>query len=162
MKGERVRLRVRGVAMDGRDSTPVIILAEEGGERSLAVVSGPFEASAVIIKLEGISTPRPLTHDLLASFIADHGFVLDCVEFYGAAGDSYLARMRYRKGLSRYSREIRPSDAIALAIRLDAPLWADPALFGLLPANRFITPAEGLDSAELYYLEPDWIPRQTI
>ncbi len=156
------RLRVRGVALDPRDSTPVIILGEEGGERILAMVSGPFEASAVIIQLEGIAPPRPLTHDLLAGFLRDHGFTVERVELYGSDGDSYLARMRYRRGPFHYTREIRPSDGVALALRTGAPLLADPALFGCEPAARY-TPSEAPgDSAEIFFLEPGWSPRQAL
>jgi uncharacterized protein len=160
MKADLVRLSVRGVAMDGRESVPVIILGEEGGHRILAVVSGPFEASSVIIQLEGIVPPRPLTHDLIVGLFRDHGFKLESVELYGVLEDGYLARMRYRRWPFRYSRDIRPSDGVALAVRTGVPLMADPALFDYAPAKRYVSPEQDPESADIYYLEPDWMPRQ--
>ncbi len=149
--------------MDGREANPVIVLGEEGGARMLAVPSGAFEASSVIMSLEGIVPPRPLPHDLIVSLLRDHGFTLDAVELYGVFDDGYLCRMRYRKGLlSRHVREIRPSDGIALAVRTGAPLLVSAALFDFAPANRYVAPAEGTDSADIYYLEPDWAPRSSV
>jgi uncharacterized protein len=163
MKAGMVRMGVRGVAMDGRDSSPVIILGEEGGQGILAVPAGPFEASSVIIRLEGITPPRPLTHDILASLFEGHGLSLDRVELYGALEDSYLCRMRYRIGpFRRRAMEIRPSDGISLAVRTGTPLYADSALFGFAPANRYVAAAECPgprdvgEPEEIYFLESGW------
>ncbi len=120
-----VELRIRGVSVEGPDDSPLVILENPGGDLRLTVPVGPFEASAIIMELEGINPPRPLTHDLLASFFREGGFCLDRVELFGETPDCPRARLSYRRGFKRLGREVRPSDAIALALRLGAPLTVD-------------------------------------
>lgn len=125
---ERIELSVKGIALDKESHLPILLLVESDGQRILPVPIGPFEASAIIIQLEDIEPPRPLTHDLLADFIVRHGFKVDAVEIYGYLGDKLLARILYRKGFRAYRAEARPSDAIALALRQDAPIFCVPEL----------------------------------
>jgi uncharacterized protein len=104
--------------------------------------------------------PRPLTHDLLASFIRDHGFKVDHVEFYGADGKGFLARMQYRKGAKKFKREIRPSDGIALSLRLAFPILADPALLEMAPSLA-ITADQALEGeSKFYFIESPEYARQ--
>jgi len=122
----RVELRVRGVSME--DDEPFVILEDRLTDRRLLIPVGPFEASAIILELEGISPPRPLTHDLLAEFFEEGGFSLDAVELFGEADEGARARLAYRKGLRKFAKEVRPSDAMALALRLGAPLTVESSL----------------------------------
>lgn len=115
---------------DGSD-TPRIILHSEDAGGVLNITVGPFEASAIIVALEGISPPRPLTHDLLAELFRRHRFQLECVEIYDTDEDRFLSRLRYRDGAQSHVMEVRPSDGIALASRLKAPIFAPGEL-----ANR--------------------------
>jgi uncharacterized protein len=124
-----VEMRIRGISME--DDEPIVILEDRVTDRRLMIPVGPFEASAIILELEGISFPRPLTHDLLADFFEEGGFHLDEVEFFGDAGSGVRARLLYRKGLRKLEKEVRPSDALALVLRLDAPLRAKTALLEL-------------------------------
>jgi uncharacterized protein len=126
MEDGSIELRVRGVSME--DDEPIVILEDRVTDRRLLVPVGPFEASAIILELEGIFPPRPLTHDLLAAFFEEGGFSLDAAELFGDAVAGARARLSYRKGLRKFEKEVRPSDAIALALRLGSPLRADPAL----------------------------------
>ena len=114
-----------------KDDEPIVILEDRQTDRRLMVPVGAFEASAIILGLEGISFPRPLTHDLLAVFFEEGGFHLDEVEFFGDAGSGVRARLSYRKGLRKFKKEVRPSDALALTLRLDAPLRAKASLLEL-------------------------------
>jgi bifunctional DNase/RNase len=125
MKTGFIGLRVRGVSMENDE--PIVVLEDRARDRRLAIPVGPFEASAIILELEGISPPRPLTHDLLAYFFEEGGFSLDEVEIFGAPGSR--ARMLYHKGLRRFEKEVRPADALALALRLDAAISAEAAIF---------------------------------
>jgi uncharacterized protein len=127
MKSGYTRLRIRGVSMENDE--PIVILEDRATDRRLQLPVGPFEASAIILELECISPPRPLTHDLLADFFAEGGFCLEAVELFGEPGLGSRARLSYRRGLRRYEKEVRPSDALALALRLDAPVLADASLF---------------------------------
>jgi hypothetical protein len=123
MRKASIELRIRGVSMEGDE--PVVVLEDRVTDRRLMVPVGPFEASAIILEMEGISPPRPLTHDLLAEFFEEGGFSLEAAELFGEAGEGARARLSYRKGLRQFVKEVRPSDAMALALRLGAPLLAD-------------------------------------
>lgn len=125
-----VPVRVKGVAMPSEDSLPVVVLSGKFG--SIAVSVGAYEASAIIMQLEGLSTPRPQTHQLLAELFREQRLSLRRAELYGVYGyeeDGFLARIVYGRGLSRRIRDVRPSDAITLALATGAPLYAHPSLF---------------------------------
>lgn len=128
-----VVLSVSGVSIEGEDALPVVMLREDRdhGEGALSVTVGPFEASAILLELEGISPPRPLTHDLLADLFRETGMELERAELFGLPGEGPRARLVYRRGLSRRIKEVRPSDALALALRLKAPICADRDLLSL-------------------------------
>jgi uncharacterized protein len=121
MEKDSLELRICGVSME--DDEPIVILEDRVSDRRVQIHVGPFEASAIIIELEGIAVPRPLTHDLLAQVFEEGGFSLDSVELFGEEDDS-RARLTYRRGLRIYEKEVRPSDALALALRLRAPVFA--------------------------------------
>jgi len=124
MTPKTVRLSVAGVALDDETDAPSVLLRSESGTAVLSIPVGAFEASAIIIEVEGLKPPRPLTHDLFAQIFARHAFHLKCFELYARGEDGFLGRLRYRKGLRNFSMEVRPSDGIALALRLDAPIEA--------------------------------------
>jgi uncharacterized protein len=126
MNQNSMELRICGVSME--DDEPIVILEDRGSDRRVQIRVGPFEASAIIIELEGIPVPRPLTHDLLAEVFEEGGFSLDAVEIFGESEDDSRARLFYRKGLRKYEKEVRPSDALALALRLRAPVFAESGL----------------------------------
>jgi uncharacterized protein len=120
-------IRVRGVSLENGE--PIVILEDRATDRRLCLPVGPYEASAIILELECISTPRPLAHDLLAYFFMEGGFCLDEVAISGEDGSETRARLAYHRGLRKYEKEVRPADALALALRLDVPVLAESALF---------------------------------
>jgi uncharacterized protein len=124
-----VELKVRAVRIEGGEPTAVLEDPESG--RHLDIPIGPFEASAVILELEGIVPPRPLTHDLLAQLFEEAGFRLRRVELFGEGGAR--AKLAYYRGKALVEKEVRPSDALALALRLDAPILALPGVLGREP-----------------------------
>jgi hypothetical protein len=128
MLSRNIELSVAGVALDDVDS-PTVLLRAPSADRYIAVPVGAFEASAIIIEIEGLKPPRPLTHDLFAELFSRHGCKFTAFELYARTEEEFLGRIRYRKGFRSYSMEVRPSDGIALALRLDAPIHASEALF---------------------------------
>lgn len=128
MAADLVEVHVHKVVIDGGDGLPVVILLDGDRDAGLALPVGPFEASAIIMELEGIAPPRPLTHDLLAEVFRESGFSLGRAELFGAGEGGPRACLRYRRGLLSRTREVRPSDAVALALRLKAPICAQRAL----------------------------------
>jgi Uncharacterized conserved protein len=129
-----LEFRIRGVSMEKDE--PNVILEERKGDRRLSVRVGLFEASSIILELEGISSPRPLTHDLLAEVFTEGGFCLDRVELFDASSEGPRARLAYRKGPRCCEKEVRPSDALALALRLGAPILADAELASDVAADK--------------------------
>ena len=115
-----VALKIRGFLLD-QDNMPIVMLAEESGPRLLPLWVGPSEASAIIVELEKIRLPEPLAHDLLANLFLRHGLRMERLEIYGSP-EGYAARIVYRCGLRRRTLQARPSDGLALAVRLGAPI----------------------------------------
>jgi bifunctional DNase/RNase len=123
-----VALKIRGFLLD-RDNMPIVMLGEEDGRRLLPVWIGPSEASAIIVELEKIQPPAPLAHDLLAVLFQRHGLRMERLEIYPRPEDcTHGARIVYRQGLRRCCLETRPSDGLALAVRLGAPILGSEEL----------------------------------
>jgi len=131
MNEDMLRVRVKGVAMPSEEAAPIVILEEECGPGECCVTVGAAEAGAILLELEGVSTPRPLTHDLMAQVFREQGLSIRRIELYGLYGideDGFLARMEYGKGLRTWTRDLRPSDALALAVATGAPVYAHRSL----------------------------------
>jgi len=138
-----VRVTLRAVRVDLQTNVPVLLLQESGGERrSLPIYIGTPEATAIAYAVQGVETPRPLTHDLLADVIEALDAEIEEVVITELAGSTYFAELRLRRldGLTIVSA--RPSDAVALAIRTSAPLFvADD----LMAAEGVVLEDEELD-----------------
>ncbi len=144
-------LSVAGVALADDGDTPLVLLRDSADGRYLSVPVGAFEASAIIIEIEGIKPPRPLTHDLFAELFSRHGFKFIAFGIYARGDEGFLGKILYRKGFRSYSMEVRPSDGIALALRLGAPIRVEADIFDSLsceaPAGHA---AESLAGSVLY------------
>ncbi len=140
MADEMVPLKVFGVQLEDEASFPVVVLGTADGKRSFPLTVGPYEASAIVMELEGLVPSRPLTHDIMAKMFKRHGYVLDAVELYALSLDGVLARLVYHHRLRRWEMDVRPSDGIALALRLSAPVLCDLTLLNRLdvPEDRTI------------------------
>jgi uncharacterized protein len=143
---------VKGLALDEQNQMPVVILQSMETKRTLPLSVGPFEASAIIIEMEGIHPPRPLTHDLFSELFQRHRFQMIAVEIYGRLEDEYLARIRYRTRIATHTMEVRPSDGIALALRLQAPILVDEQIARMSDADDFIVNPDTA-SHDVLYLE---------
>lgn len=133
-----VPMGIRGIAMDPVTETPLVILHNTDFGLVLPVRIGAFEASSILMELEKVHPARPLTHDLIGRFFEAHGFKLIALELYGVLDDGYLARLRYKKGARWHEMEVRPSDGIALALRMGAPMLASEAVFEAQAGSDYI------------------------
>jgi bifunctional DNase/RNase len=123
-----VQLFIKGFFLDS-DRMPVAVLTDSGGERILPVWIGPSEASSIIVELEEIKSPRPLAHDILARYFKRHGFTMDSLEIFDHSRDyGYCARINYHRRWRHFNMEVRPSDGLAVAVRLQAPILAEEQL----------------------------------
>ncbi len=106
----------------------VVILKEDGTDRLLPIWIGPSEADAIAIQLQGVPVARPLTHDLLRDLLEKLGAQVDCVVVNDLAEDTFFARIMLSVNGERIEIDSRPSDAIALAVRAQVPIYAEDAV----------------------------------
>lgn len=121
-----VEVRVRGLAVDANTRQPVVILADLAEARFLPIWIGVFEADAILLALEDIKVPRPATHDLMKSLVQAFGAQLLRVFIHALDEESstYYARLVLKRGdEAELEVDARPSDSVALALRLGAPLF---------------------------------------
>lgn len=106
----------------------VVILKEKMAKRYLPIWIGPSEADAIAVKLQGVTVPRPLTHDLLGSVIDSLGAALDSIIVSDLKSDTFYAKIILNVDGRQVEIDSRPSDALALAVRTDAPIFAEEAV----------------------------------
>ena len=119
----------------------VVVLKEEGLERYLAIWIGPYEADAITIKLQGVEIARPLTHDLLEQSIDKLGAQVSHILVNDLHDDTFYARVVMDRDGERLELDSRPSDAIALAVRVQAPIFVSESVM----ERAGVTPDEEID-----------------
>ncbi|MDE3018995.1 MAG: bifunctional nuclease family protein [Nitrospirota bacterium] len=118
------QMKVRGLTFDPYSNTFVVILRDEHNVDMLPIWVGKSEASAISFALEGVAAPRPMTHDLMKAVLDAAGAKVISVVVTDLKDNTYYARVHLMSEDSEYSIDARPSDAIALALRADAPIFA--------------------------------------
>ena len=129
----------------------VVVLKETDTDRYLPIWIGPFEADAITIQLQGVQVPRPLTHDLLKSFIRELGVKVSHVLVSELRNDTFFARIVVDVDGNSMEIDSRPSDAIALAVRVGAPIFVSEQVMGLAsitPEEEISVEAEATTSQE--------------
>ncbi|MGD0174133.1 MAG: bifunctional nuclease family protein [Anaerolineales bacterium] len=106
----------------------VVVLRETNGNRFLPIWIGQFEAEAIAMFLQEVEAVRPMTHDLLKNLLQGLGAVLERVEIHDLRDDVFYARLMIRSGETQIEVDSRPSDGIALAIRVHAPIFIAEAV----------------------------------
>ena len=104
---------------------PIIILRDEEEKRSLPIWVGIFEANAIALELEKISTPRPMTHDLIKNILESVDAKVEKIVVNDLRDNTFFALIHLRLGEEEITVDSRPSDAIALALRVGAPIFVD-------------------------------------
>lgn len=135
-KDGAIEMGVVGVQMSPMDRQPLVVLKEKTGERYLLIGVGFAEANAINVKLREVSSPRPLTHDLMSSLIDALGAKVNSVIIHDLQENTFYAKIVLTEGGRQRIVDSRPSDAIALAVRVKVPIYAAPAVMdkaGVLP-----------------------------
>ena len=117
-----IEVVLRAVRVDVGSSTPLLLLEEVSGNRVLPIFIGAPEATAIAYALQGIEAPRPMSHDLLGNVITALGAKLFSVEIVDLVDNTFFASLRLLRGAEEIIVSARPSDAVALALRVGAPL----------------------------------------
>jgi len=123
-----VEMVVESVRVHMLSSRHVVILKETDHDRYLPIWIGPWEASAIAMKLQGLTADRPLTHDLFASALDSLGVRVDRVVISTLAEETYHARLHLERDGATFEIDSRPSDALALAVRTGGRIFASEAV----------------------------------
>lgn len=126
-----IEVRVAHLGLDRATNTPVVILQEKEGERVLPIWIGPAEASAIAMELAGVKFSRPLTHDLVKQIVVGLGAELKHVMITQVKENTYYAELYLRRDDHVVQIDARPSDSIAVALRLEAPIFTQEDLLEL-------------------------------
>ncbi|MDB4952019.1 MAG: hypothetical protein JWM27_4668 [Gemmatimonadetes bacterium] len=123
-----IKVRVQSLGLDQQTQSPVVILQEDGGVRVLPIWIGPAEATAIAMEMAGMKFPRPLTHDLFPQLIRGMGGSLTRVLITRVQENTYFAELVITRGDEVFTLDARPSDSIAIALRMHAELYAGDGL----------------------------------
>ena len=123
-----VEMHLTTIRVQLPDNTPVVLLQERGGKRVLPILIGHPEANAIAFALQGVETPRPMTHDLIRDLLSSLGAEVDYVIITDLIDKTYFAEIHMRLGERTFVVSSRPSDAMAIAVRVKAPIYADDDL----------------------------------
>ena len=134
-----IEMKVMGIALDTRTGSPIVVLHDLDNRRALPIWIGSAEASAIIRKIEKLSVTRPMTHDLIVDIVKQTGYTIDRIEINDVEKETYYATIFLTNGENEITIDSRPSDAIAVAMRADAPIF--------VTANVLMNGAVSTDSA---------------
>lgn len=135
-----VEMRIRGLMLDPTTNMPIIVLKDVNSDSVLPIWVGVFEANAIALEIEKVSPPRPMTHDLLKNVIVGLGATVQRVVVTELRNDTFLAVIWATRNGEPIVIDSRPSDAIALAMRTDCPIFVDEEV---LKTSRIATGATG-------------------
>jgi bifunctional DNase/RNase len=123
-----VEMKIRGLTMDPVTQMPIVVLKDVQGNTVLPIWVGIFEANAIALEIEKVSTPRPMTHDLLKTVLMGLEAGVRKVVVNELRDDTFFAVIWLERGGELISVDSRPSDALALALRLDCPIYVDDSV----------------------------------
>ena len=140
-----LQMKVTGIALDPFTNTPIVILKDSTNERTLPIWIGFMEASSIAMELEKTPRIRPITHDLVKNLIEKLGFHVSRIEVTDLRDDTFYACMHIKKDNEEYILDARPSDAIAIALRTDSPIFVNE---GVLEKSKSIEIDEDKEKLE--------------
>ena len=120
-----IELNLVGVRLEVPSQQPIVLLRERTGERYLPIWIGTVKATAIAFAQQGVVTPRPMTHDLLKNILEEIGVHIERIVITELREGTYYATIQMSRNGSSYEVSSRPSDAIALAVRVNVPIFAN-------------------------------------
>ena len=153
----QIEIKIKGLMVDPITNMPIVILRDKDGQRVLPIWVGIFEANAIALQIENISTPRPMTHDLLRNVIEDLKAAVQKVVVCDLQENTFYALIYLSLNGGTVAIDARPSDAIALALRTRAPIFVEDTVID--NAKTVDLSSEKADSERLHKwlesLDPD-------
>jgi uncharacterized protein len=150
-----IEVKIRALMMDPNSGTPIIILKDVNSETMLPIWVGAYEANAIALEIEKIAPQRPMTHDLLRNLIVEMGARVERVVVTELRDNTFFAviEMRSSDGTA-LMLDSRPSDAIALALRADCPIFVDMEV--IRASRNTVTSGEEEESTEVGDEDEEW------
>jgi len=121
----QIEMTIKGLMVDPITNTPIVILRDQDGQRVLPIWVGIFEANAIALQIENVTTPRPMTHDLLRNVIQDLKATVERIVVCDVQDNTFYALIHLTREGQAMTIDARPSDAIALALRTRAPIFVE-------------------------------------
>lgn len=118
-----IEMKVAGIALDAATRSPIVLLKDGTDRRALPIYIAQDQAKAIVGALEGQKSPRPLTHDLIVNLFEAWEMKLDRIIIHSLQDNTFFAVLCLKRGEVKKEIDCRPSDAIAIALRLNCPIW---------------------------------------
>jgi uncharacterized protein len=152
-----IEMTIKGLMVDPITNMPIVVLKDKDGDRVLPIWVGVFEANAIALQIENVATPRPMTHDLLRNVIVDLDGAVDRVVVSDLQESTFFAVIHLTVKGEHLVVDARPSDAIALALRMRAPILVEETVIDNAKSVDFAS--DSVDSNRLQQwlesLDPD-------
>jgi len=139
------KVNVSGLALDPASKTPIVILKSDD-DRTVPIWIGLLEATSIAYALQDVSFDRPMTHDLFKNFITSIQYTVERIEICDLKDNTFYAKIHFKSGENSLVMDARPSDAIAIALRFDAPIFIDESV--IEKAEIIEGPGEVMDETE--------------
>jgi bifunctional DNase/RNase len=141
-----VEMKIRGLMMDPVTNMPIVVLKDSSGESVLPIWVGIYEANAIALEIEKVSTPRPMTHDLIKTLLMGLEISMKKVVVSELRDETFYAVIWLERDGKAITVDSRPSDALALALRHDCPIYVDDRV---LQNSRNANVSEKVNNEEL-------------
>ena len=157
----QIEMTIKGLMVDPINNTPIIVLRDKEGQKVLPIWVGMLEANAIALQIENISTPRPMTHDLLRNIIHDLKASVQRVVVCDLQEGTFFAVIYLWQNGDTLAVDARPSDAIALALRTRAPIFVEDTVIDHAKTVDFSTDKADADRLQkwLESLDPNELTR---
>jgi bifunctional DNase/RNase len=157
----QIEMTIKGLMVDPITNMPIIILRDKDGQRVLPIWVGVFEANAIALQMENVATPRPMTHDLLKNVISDLKADIQKIVVSDLRENTFYALIYLVVNGEPVAIDARPSDAIALALRAQAPIFVEDRVIDNAKTVDFVPDKENSERLQKWLedLDPDTMGR---
>jgi bifunctional DNase/RNase len=161
---QELRVEIRGLMLDPSSNVPIVILRDTQSQLFLPIWIGVFEANAIALKIEGVEPPRPMTHDLLRLMLDQLGAQVEKIVISDLKESTFFAVIHVQHGGQSVGIDARPSDAIALALRAEAPIFVLRSVLDKAQAAELATDANDEEKLKkwLEEINPDELGKWTM
>ncbi len=138
-----IEMKIKGLVVDPISKMPIVVLEDPGSERILPIWIGVFEANAIALTIENVATPRPMTHDLMTNFLEKLSISIEKIVVNDVRNNTFYALIHCRHNENPLVIDTRPSDAIALAPRMNSPIYVEDDVVQKAHSLKFDDNLEG-------------------